>query len=124
MHLLSRMFKIFRANLHFRWQDRQNDDAFYHWSFGETSSGGATGRPHSHRGTAAIDPVLAGYYANLEVPYGSDLAAVRKAWKRLVSQYHPDLHSNDPDKRRIANELTQGLNRAYEELKKRLEEKP
>jgi hypothetical protein len=63
-----------------------------------------------------IDPVLARYYANLELPYGADLEQVSKAWKRLMSTYHPDLHSTDPEKRRIANELCQGLNRAYEGL--------
>ena len=66
------------------------------------------------------DPVLAGYYENLEVPYGSDLETVRHAWKNLLRKYHPDLHSNDPEKRRIATELTQGLNRAFEELERRL----
>jgi DnaJ-domain-containing protein 1 len=67
-----------------------------------------------------FDPDLAGYYENLEVPYGSDLETVRQAWKNLLRKYHPDLHSNDPEKRRIATELTQGLNRAYEELERRL----
>lgn len=79
---------------------------------------------HRHRDAPQPDrdPVLAGYYANLELPYGADLEAVRNAWKRLVRQYHPDLHSADAQKKQVANELVQGLNRAYEELSRHLEQ--
>ena len=72
--------------------------------------------------TADTDPVLAGYYANLEIPYGSDLATVRMAWRRLLQKYHPDLHSQDAQKRQIATELTQQLNQAYRELEKKLQQ--
>ncbi len=64
----------------------------------------------------AQDPILAGYYANLELPYGASLDTVRRTWRRLVKKYHPDLHSADEQARRTATELVQGLNRAYEEL--------
>ena len=60
--------------------------------------------------------MLAEYYANLEIPYGSDLATVRAAWRRMMKKYHPDLHARDPGKRRIADELTAGLTKAYNEL--------
>lgn len=66
------------------------------------------------------DPALASYYANLEVPYGSDLRAVAKAWKAQVKKYHPDLHADDPRRQELANQVVQGLNRAYEELERRL----
>ena len=66
------------------------------------------------------DRVLAQYYANLEVPYGSDLKTVRKAWKDLLRKYHPDLHSNDAKKKDVARQLTQELNHAYGELEKHL----
>ena len=36
-------------------------------------------------------------------------------------KYHPDLHSTDPEKRKIADELARRLNGAYEQLQKRLE---
>lgn len=75
-------------------------------------------------GTAAgIDPKIAGYYANLEIPYGSDLETVRRAWRKLVAMYHPDKFAGDPEKQRIATELTKGINRAYEELTKHLSKK-
>ena len=84
----------------------------------------STGRQPLHSNTdTGPDPVLARYYANLEVPYGGGLDTVRGAWRRLVKEYHPDLHSADEQKKRTATELVQGLNRAYEELTKHLERK-
>jgi hypothetical protein len=77
------------------------------------------------RGTATsaeeVDSDLAELYADLEVPYGSNRATVRKARNRLLRKYHPDLHSKDPERRKIAGELTLRLNGAYETLRKRLE---
>jgi len=70
-----------------------------------------------------LDPILVRYYANLELPYGTGLDSVRRTWRRLVKKYHPDLHSGDEDKKRIATEIVQGLNRAYEELARHLERK-
>ena len=80
-------------------------------------------RPRRSNTGPAADPVLARYYANLELPYGAGLDTVRRAWRRLVREYHPDLHSADERKRRTATELVQGLNRAYEELARHLERK-
>ena len=71
----------------------------------------------------ARDPVLARYYANLELPYGAGFDTVHETWRRLVKKYHPDLHSANEHKKRIATELLQGLNRAYEELAKHLKRK-
>ena len=65
---------------------------------------------------------LAGYYANLEIPCGSDLETVRAAWKEMMRKYHPDLHAADPEKRRLAGELTSNLTRAYQELSAALEQ--
>jgi DnaJ-domain-containing protein 1 len=64
------------------------------------------------------DPVLAGYYANLELPYGADIESVKKSWKRLMKQYHPDMHSRDASKKKVADELCAELTRAYQELER------
>lgn len=64
----------------------------------------------------------ANYYAALEVPYGSDLNTIKAAWRRLQKKYHPDLYSQNPEKIKIAQEVTQGINEAYNELKKAIEE--
>ena len=75
------------------------------------------------RGGPSQDPELARYYANLELPYGADIAAVREARRRLLKRYHPDLHSVDPEKKQTATQLAQGLNRAHDELVSRLDRK-
>ncbi len=53
------------------------------------------------------------YYANLEVPFGSDLETVKESYRRLMRKYHPDRHSADPDTEALATELTQEITRAY-----------
>ena len=61
---------------------------------------------------------LSGYYANLELKPGASRGEVKEAWRSLLKKYHPDLHSADPKKRRIATELTGRLNEAYHILDK------
>ena len=56
---------------------------------------------------------LARYYANLEIPVGSDRETIKTAWKTQLKKYHPDLHGSDPEKKQIAEELTRKLNEAY-----------
>lgn len=53
------------------------------------------------------------YYANLEVPFGSDMPTVKKAYKKLMRRYHPDKHSGDPERERLATQLAQELTQAY-----------
>ena len=85
------------------------------------ANGPSDGTRQAATAAQGVDPELAELYSNLEAPYGSDLATVRKAWIQLLRKYHPDLHSKDPEKRKIADELAQRLNGAYEQLQKRLE---
>ena len=63
------------------------------------------------------------YYANLELPLGAGRKEVKQAWKKLLKKYHPDLRSNNPEKRKIATELTGRLNEAYRILDKELSNK-
>ncbi|MFQ5483621.1 MAG: J domain-containing protein [Nitrospinaceae bacterium] len=85
-------------------------------------TGPRSGEPHSGepRPREAEPGPLAEYYANLEIPPGSSPAEVKKAWKRLMKMYHPDLHSTAPDKRRQAEELTRRLTEAYRILDENL----
>lgn len=64
---------------------------------------------------SAQDP-LANYYANLEIPVGSDRATIKKAWKTQMKKYHPDLHGSNLEKKQIAEELTRQLTQAYRTL--------
>jgi DnaJ-domain-containing protein 1 len=109
--LLGRIYHLLRAKV---------SEASSAWSHAEHYDNGGTppaeSQPH-------VDSRLAGYYANLEVPYGSDLGIVRAAWKRQMKKYHPDLHAADAEKRRIANELAAELTTAYRELEHSLKQK-
>ena len=63
---------------------------------------------------------IAQYYAQLEVPYGSDFDTVKQSYRRLMRKYHPDLHGGTTEKQRAATDLTQRLTQAYKTLEKRL----
>ena len=56
---------------------------------------------------------LAQYYANLEIPAGSDQVTIKNAWKKQLKKYHPDLHCSDPKKQMIAENISRQLNEAY-----------
>jgi DnaJ-domain-containing protein 1 len=81
---------------------------------------GAGGRRTSTSTSQTRDPRLAQLYAQLECPYGADLTAVRKAYRAMMRKYHPDMHSGNPDKQRVATELSQRLTMAYNELRRHL----
>ncbi|HEX4406028.1 MAG TPA: J domain-containing protein [Polyangia bacterium] len=81
------------------------------------SSSGARAEPP--RRTAAGDQALRKAYAALEVSPGSDFETVRKAYRRLMRKYHPDLHGGSPEALRAATDLTQRLTEAYKLIEKR-----
>ena len=118
MDLLARMYHILRAKTAAdqppydaaNWAD-QSARREADWTDFKQAPPGAASNPSQ-------DPVLAGYYANLELPYGADMVAVKTAWKGLMKLYHPDRHSQYPAKRRVANALSAELTRAYQELER------
>lgn len=80
-------------------------------------------RGRSHRGQrapAGRDARLAQLYAQLECPYGADLATVRRHYRGLMRKYHPDVHHQNAEKHRLATELSQRLTSAYNELRRTL----
>jgi DnaJ-domain-containing protein 1 len=56
------------------------------------------------------------FYANLELPFGATQTEVKAAYRRLMKQYHPDLHQDDPERAAAATKLSQQLRQAYEGL--------
>jgi DnaJ-domain-containing protein 1 len=119
MNLLERFIKVVMARISMGSSDYDHKrDDFFDTTFNEYDQ-----RNTRHQWEEAVNPKIAQYYANLEIPIGSDLKTVKSAWKRLMRKYHPDIHGNDKEKQKIAIELTQQLNRAYEELCKHLRTK-
>ena len=74
--------------------------------------------PLPRRSSAEDEVRLA--YAALEVPVGSNFETVRKSYRSLMRKYHPDHHSESPEKQKTATELAQKLTEAYKLLERRL----
>jgi DnaJ-domain-containing protein 1 len=68
-----------------------------------------------------VDPGLRQDYANLEVPFGADIETVRRSYKRLMMKYHPDKHAGDPEKQKVALEITKKINESFERIRSRHE---
>jgi DnaJ-domain-containing protein 1 len=56
--------------------------------------------------------------ANLELAPGATWPEVERAYKRLLERYHPDKHQSDPDRHRVAEELSDSLTSAYQALRR------
>jgi len=84
--------------------------------------GGSQGRQRESGGSRPpVDESLRTDYANLEVPFGSDIETVRNSYKTLMLRYHPDKHAGDPEKQRIALEITKKVNQSFERIRSRHE---
>ena len=86
-------------------------------------AGGRTrgGRQESRGVRPPPDESLRQDYANLEVPFGADIETVRRSYKALMLRYHPDKHAGDPEKQRIALEITKKVNQSFERIRSRHE---
>jgi DnaJ-domain-containing protein 1 len=83
--------------------------------------GGSGGGKKTGRTQGPLDEDLRRDYANLEVPFGADMEEIKKAYKTLILRYHPDKHSGDPEKLRIATEITKKINESFERIRSRAE---
>jgi DnaJ-domain-containing protein 1 len=68
-----------------------------------------------------VDESLRQDYANLEVPFGSDIETVKRSYKKLMLKYHPDKHGADPRQQTIALEITKKINESFERIRARHE---
>ena len=53
------------------------------------------------------------YYKILELEYGANFDSIKKAYKKLLKKYHPDLFQSKPEKLKSAQEVTRQINEAY-----------
>jgi len=66
----------------------------------------------------AVPEELRADFGNLEVSPEASMDEVRKAYKRIIRQYHPDRFANDPKKLAYATEIAQKINQSYQRIKK------
>ena len=108
-----------------RYRDPDLQDAWeeldQYMSTGSNDAAGARAGRQSPRPRRPVDESLRPDYANLEVPFGSDIETVRKSYKSLMLKYHPDKHAGDPKKQRIALEITKKINESFERIRARHE---
>jgi DnaJ-domain-containing protein 1 len=86
-----------------------------------SGAGSAGGRQERASPARPTDDRLRSDYANLEVPYDSDIEAVKASYKRLVIKYHPDKHAADPERQKIALEIMKKINQSFERIRSRHE---
>lgn len=91
--------------------------------FMRAGSGDSTGAEdrQSARRPEPVDEALRQDYANLEVPFGSDIETVKRSYKTLMLKYHPDKHGADPQEQKIALEITKKINESFERIRARHE---
>lgn len=56
------------------------------------------------------------HYRTLGLPNGASLDDVKKAYRKMMRQHHPDKHSTDAAAEAHAHERAQRINEAYREL--------
>lgn len=74
------------------------------------SAGGAAGADASSS-AAAQD------YRNLELEPGADFETVKRAYRRLMRTYHPDRYADDPERQRVATEISAKLNASFNRIR-------
>ena len=67
-------------------------------------------------------PIMTDPYEILGLSKTASDDDIRKAYRKLTLQYHPDRFANDPDKQKAATEVTRKLNEAYNGLRRYLGE--
>jgi DnaJ-domain-containing protein 1 len=101
-----------------RWEPSGADDGG-RTSENRSGPGGETGgaRQGTRHTTGQQAPeALRKDYANLEVPFSAPLEEVRTSYRRLVRRYHPDRFSADPEKLKLATEITMRLNASFQHI--------
>ena len=111
--MIKRLFKIAQAELNSFAQKNKSDEDEKDVSSTEPVFSDFQQEPVK---PISVQDPLAECYANLEISVGSDRATIKKAWKMQMKKYHPDLHCDDPGKKRVAEELTRRLTQARNTL--------
>jgi DnaJ-domain-containing protein 1 len=105
MSFLSRLSNIIRSNINFRNEEPVKEEIKLD-NYEDLYSSDAKEEPIKYNKEAE-------YYANLELEYGVGFDEIKKAYRRLLKKYHPDLFQNNPEKLEAARQVTKRINEAY-----------
>ena len=72
-------------------------------------------RPGERRVDVPEDVVKA--YRTFELSPSATMEQVRLAYRKHMRMYHPDKHTGDPEKQRIATEITQRLTESFVKIR-------
>ncbi|HTZ53009.1 MAG TPA: J domain-containing protein [Spirochaetia bacterium] len=86
---------------------------------GSAGSSGQSSDYRRRRPEPPADESLRKDFANLEVPFGADIETVRRSYKAMMLKYHPDKFAGDPEKQRVALEITKKINQSFERIRSR-----
>lgn len=97
-------------------QDQGSSGNHAHSGFHQNQSSNQQRGSYGAKNPGASPQSLAKDYANLELSPGATPDQVKKAYKTMLRIYHPDKHAGDPEKQRIATEITSRVNRSYQRI--------
>lgn len=96
-----------------QYQQKRYEQFYQQYAYGQNN------HHSSSTNNKSTQSAEARYYAYLELPPGASFEDIRKAYKKLMKQYHPDRFYQDEKKRQIAEEVCRKLNEAYTYFEKK-----
>jgi DnaJ-domain-containing protein 1 len=85
----------------------------------QSTGSASTGHNEKLRGQATPPgphPGLLRDYKTIGVPFGSKLAEVKTAYKKILIVNHPDRHAKDPEAMKRATTISSSVNAAYQRI--------
>ena len=111
MSLFGRLGKIVRSQVESLREEKFNSDSSYNNERTRYKKSSEYSPPPA---TDTQNSKEQEYLANLELDHFTSMDEVKKAHRRLMKQYHPDLHARDKDKQEYAEKICSRLNVAYD----------
>ncbi|PKN59464.1 MAG: hypothetical protein CVU56_00085 [Deltaproteobacteria bacterium HGW-Deltaproteobacteria-14] len=90
------------------------DEGASAWGASDAAAGAP--RPGTGAGSTVYPQEIRLAYAALELPLGADKDQVQRAYRDMLSRYHPDKHAQNPQLQQAANELTRRIREARDTL--------
>lgn len=98
-------------------------DSYLKYGSTASSAGPANNATAESDKARTVPAELKVHFMTLGINPGSDFEEVKKAYKKLMSRYHPDRYAYDKEAQKSATEKTQAINAAYNKLESYFEKK-